>query len=190
MIVILPGTQVKCLVMMWKQTTDLKFCLINAENLFLLFDHALPADWQKLEEHQWQKLSSSVYENKSLQKTFALASALKEINADILMFCEVGGPESLKNFNEMFLDSQYLVAITEGNSDRNIDVGYLVRKNSEYYFDLQSNKNRSINFCTPTRKPLWKMVIPLKMGRSFKVINFQETAWSFGFLKNHKMSPF
>ncbi len=34
----------------------------------------------------------------------------------------------------------------EGNSDRNIDIGFLIKKTVPAYFDLQSNKNRPINF--------------------------------------------
>lgn len=138
--------------MNWSNTINISFCLLNAENLFLLFDHTLPADWQKMEELQWQKLSTSVYDNKSLKKCFALAKSIQDLNPDILMLCEVGGTESLKNFNELFLNNLYSVAMTEGNSDRNIDVAFLIKKNSPFYFDLHTNKNRLLNFWYPHEK--------------------------------------
>ncbi len=128
---------------------NLKVSLLNAENLFLFFDSPPSKDQLKMDEAQWQKLSSSVYENKSLEKLNALAKTFQDINADIFMLCEVGGPESLKNFNELFLESKYSVALMEGNSDRSIDVGFLIRKDLPFYFDLSSNKNRSINFVYP-----------------------------------------
>ena len=131
---------------------NLKVAFLNAENLFLLFDSPPGKDVLKMDEAQWQKLSSSIYENKPLSKLKELASAIKDINADILMLCEVGGPESLKNFNELFLDSMYSTALVEGNSDRNIDVGFLIKKELSFYFDLTSNKNRSINFTYPHEK--------------------------------------
>lgn len=131
---------------------NLKISFLNAENLFLLFDSPPPKDALKMDEAQWQKLSTSIFENKSLAKLKALAHSLNEINPDILMLCEVGGSESLKNFNELFLDSKYSFALIEGNSDRNIDVGFLVRKELPFYFDLSSNKNRSINFIYPHEK--------------------------------------
>ena len=127
-------------------TLNLKFTLLNAENLFLLFDKKPDAGVLKLEETQWQKLSSSVYENKPLKKALELQKAIHDINPDILMLCEVGGEESLRNFNELFLGNEYYTALMEGNSDRNIDVGFLVKKSLPFYFDLQSNKNRPINF--------------------------------------------
>lgn len=132
--------------MSWIGNIHLKICLLNAENLFLLFDHAPAPEHLKLDETQWQKLSTSIYENKPLSKTHKLAKLIKEIDPDILMLCEVGGLESLKNFNSLFLDSNYSPCLLEGNSDRNIDVGYLIKKNQPFYFDLHSNRNRPINY--------------------------------------------
>jgi len=135
--------------MTWTETLNLKFCFLNAENLFLMFDEPPTAEVLKSSEVQWRRLSSSIYENKPLNKCFELAKTLKEINADIVMLCEVGGAESLKNFNDLFLDQAYSTILSEGNSNRNIDVGFLIRKNLPFYFDLQSNKNRPINYLYP-----------------------------------------
>ena len=127
-------------------TMNLKLFLWNAENLFILFDQKPTGDITKLEEHQWQKLSGSIYENKPLKKILELQKIILEKDPDIIMLCEVGGPESLSNFNEHFLKGAYYTALVEGNSDRNIDIGFLVKKTLPFYFDLQSNKNRPINF--------------------------------------------
>lgn len=152
--------------MQWpsSSTLNLKFCLINAENLFLLFDQRPLVAMEDLSEKQWQKLSTSVYDNKPLHKTLALAKALKEIDADIFMLCEVGGQESLKNFNEYFLNDAYSCCLIEGNSDRNIDVAFLVRKGLPFYFDLLSNKNRPIQFLYPHERQSLQEGYPLKAG--------------------------
>lgn len=144
------------------QKIDLNFGLFNAENLFLLFDHSLPENFKSLSENQWQKLSSSVYENKSLQKCLQIADMIKKNNPDILMLCEVGGLESLNNFNALFLDSQYSVALIEGNSDRHIDVGFLIKKNHPFYFDLATNKNRPLHFLYPHENLSQKTGYPVK----------------------------
>lgn len=125
--------------------SNLKFCQINAENLFLLFDNALPPNYLKLEKKQWESLTTSVFENKPLQKTIHLADSIKDIDADIVMLNEVGGVESLKNFNQYFLDGKYSPILVEGNSDRSIDVGFLIKKNLPFYFDLFSHKNKEID---------------------------------------------
>jgi endonuclease/exonuclease/phosphatase family metal-dependent hydrolase len=124
---------------------NLKFCQINAENLFLLIDQELPVNFLNFDETQWQKLSTSVYSNKPLKHLIKLADALKDIDADIFMLNEVGGYESLKNFNDSFLNNRYTPILTEGNSDRNIDVGFLIKKELPFYFDLFSHKNKELN---------------------------------------------
>lgn len=135
-----------------EKTVHLKMALVNAENLFLLFDKPPTPEYLQLGEQDWQKLSSSVYPNKPLKKIKDFSRALLEINPDILMLCEVGGSESLKNFNDLFLKSNYQTALIEGNSDRNIDVGFLIKKNLPFYFDIATNKNRPIDFLYPHEK--------------------------------------
>lgn len=129
--------------------THLKVLLLNAENLFLLSDRELTPAHLEIDESQWQRLSTSVYANKSLFKMRALARAILDQDPDLILLCEVGGLESLKNFNRLFLQDRYLTALTEGNSERNIDVGFLVRKNLGFYFDLVSNRNRSLHYLYP-----------------------------------------
>lgn len=132
-----------------KQNGQLKVGLFNAENLFLIFDHEIPPYYNKLNEIQWQKLSSSVYENKPLLKCQQIAQLIQENRPEIMMLCEVGGAESLKNFNRLFLDDQYHTVLIEGNSDRNIDVGFLIPKSVGFSFDLISHKTRPLNFLYP-----------------------------------------
>ncbi len=140
--------------MMWPEKISLKVALLNAENLFLLFDRPTTPEMTKADETEWQRLSTSIFPNKSLKKTKELARVIQDINADIVMLCEIGGPESLINFNQLFLNQTYSPIALEGNSDRNIDVGFLIKKNSAFYFDLASNKNRLINFLYPHERNL------------------------------------
>lgn len=127
----------------------MKFMWLNAENLFLLSDQVLKPDHLKLDEIQWQKLSTSVFDNKPLQKTKRLAQVILEKSPDILMLCEVGGLESLKNFSSLFLGDTYSPALIEGNSDRNIDIGFLIKKDLPFYFDINSNRHRLLHFLYP-----------------------------------------
>ncbi len=132
-----------------KSIAKIKMGLYNVENLFLLFDHPVPENFKSLSESDWQKLSTSVYDNKPLAKCSAIANIIQKNSPDIMMFCEVGGVESLKNFNDMFLNSEYFCALIEGNSNRHIDVGFLIKKSVPYYFDLVTNKTRPLNFLYP-----------------------------------------
>lgn len=129
--------------------TNLKTLLWNAENLFLLSDAPLTSQQTQLEEAEWQRLSTSVHPNKSLSKCRAIAQLIQEENPDLILFCEVGGAESLNNFNKLFLNEAYSPALVEGNSNRNIDLGFLIKKDLGFYFDIISNKNRPINYLYP-----------------------------------------
>ncbi|WP_291516049.1 hypothetical protein [Bdellovibrio sp. ArHS] len=155
-----------------------------------MFDGTPGKEVLELSETQWQRLSSSVYENKSLKKTGDIAKALKEINADIVMLCEVGGFESLKNFNHLFMDDAYSPCLIEGNSERNIDVGFLIRKNSPFYFDLQSNKNRPINYLYPHERQSLQSGYPVKGGKVTTSHRFSRDVAELRLFKTDKEKPF
>lgn len=131
---------------MWKEKVSLKLMVLNAENLFLLFAKPPSKEILKLDALQWKRLSTPIFENKPIEKCRGIASLILKAQSDIVCLTEVGGLESLENFNLLFLDSQYSPCLIEGNSDRNIDVGFLIKKNSPFYFDLETNKNFNIDF--------------------------------------------
>lgn len=170
---------------MWPDRAHLKFCLLNAENLFLLFDQ-VPSDLAKLDEGQWQRLSTSVYENKNLRKARDLARTIKDINPDVLMLCEVGGLESLKNFNDLFLQQAYSPILIEGNSERNIDVGFLIRRGLPFYYDLLSNKNRPINYLYPHERDSQQTGYPTRI-QSHK---FSRDVVELRFFQKDREKPF
>ena len=96
---------------------------------------------EKFNEDEWQRLSaSSIIPNKNLGKVYEISSIVEEIDADIYMLCEVGGFESLYNFNKYFLSDKYNIYIEEGNDVRGISCGYLVNKRIKYDFKVRSNK--------------------------------------------------
>ena len=126
-------------------TLDLRCVLLNAENLFLLLDQRPIKSFDQIIESEWQQYSTSVYPNKSLNKLLKLKDYILEIDPDVILLCEVGGEESLRNFNQIFLNDDYRVALIEGNSDRSIDIGYLIHKRVPYHFNIISNKDLPIN---------------------------------------------
>lgn len=130
----------------------LRVAEFNVENLFVLLDHHQGQDLAKVSEDQWQSFSISTTPNKPIEQVRQLAAVFHDLNADIYMLCEVGGRESLENFNRHFLSDRYHVHLLEGNSDRGIDLGYLVRKDLPFKYDLLSHKHRSIDFLYPHEK--------------------------------------
>lgn len=105
-----------------------------------------------MSEKEWQKLSASTVPNKSLVKTLWLAETLIDIDADIICLNEVGGQESIANFAKLFLKGRYSPYLIEGNSDRGIDVGYLVHKDFLSKLELRTHKDRPLKFLYPHEK--------------------------------------
>ena len=73
------------------QTLDrLKIMLWNVENLFLLSDEPLLPAHLELDQTKWNRLSTSVYDNKPIEKCKHIARIIQEENPDLVLFCEVG----------------------------------------------------------------------------------------------------
>lgn len=137
---------------MVRSYSTLRIVQFNVENLFVFMDHYVDQDLNRISEAEWQKLSTSTTPNKPLHKLWGLAASIEDMNPDILCLNEVGGHESLDNFNKYFLNSNYEVHLLEGNSNRGIDVGYLLKKGHPFKPTLISHKNRPIDFLYPNEK--------------------------------------
>ena len=109
----------------------MKICLFNTENLFLV-----------------DPPEGDVYK-KPLDKTEWIARTIKEINADVVMLLEVGGHLSFDYFNEKYLGGKYFTAMLKGNSNRGIEMGYLIKKSFPLPHSIISHANDSIEFNYP-----------------------------------------
>jgi hypothetical protein len=114
---------------------SLKFLSWNLENFFLL-----PA-------------TSATYNPKPKEKVQAISEVFKDLQPDIAFVMEVGGLASLDHFNEHYLDGEYRVFLKRGNSNRGIEIGYLVKrsflKKHQLVADLISHSHKPINFLYP-----------------------------------------
>ncbi|MBC7540775.1 MAG: hypothetical protein H7281_18285 [Bacteriovorax sp.] len=106
----------------------MKLCLFNVENFFLLGGPNGDGFKKPVDKIEW------------------IARTIKDINADITMMCEVGGIESLDLFNTKYLNSEYTPFLLKGNSDRGIEMGYLVKKEFALNTLHISHANESIEF--------------------------------------------
>lgn len=126
-----------------------RFVSFNVENLFLYFDETPTKDMALFNEVEWRKLSRSTVDNKPLKHVREIAATVEALNPDFLMLSEVGGRESLANFSTYFLRDRYVPYLIEGNSDRGIDLGFLVKRDLPLKYDLMSHKNRKLDFLYP-----------------------------------------
>lgn len=109
---------------------------LNAENLFLL---------NTTKENSSTDIPLSP---KTTDKTQDLARAILELDPDIILLCEVGGKESLDLFNGVYLKDNYFTTLISGNSDRGIELGYLIKKNLGLKVQHFTHKNRVISHGT------------------------------------------
>ena len=117
----------------------MKIMVLNAQDLFLFMDKHDESSIHELTEIKWQLMSSSLFSNKSKDKCLMLSQTILNSGADIVMMTEVGGPESLANFAKYLLNDEYLAMSLPSNSDRGIDLGYLIKKTLSYEVDIHTH---------------------------------------------------
>lgn len=107
----------------------LRLGTFNAENLYLLLDKPyLRAELEALPEDCYQAMNPSIYNrNKDRRKLSDIAELILREDFDVLGLCEIGGMESLANFNRLYLNGRYDCFLHEENSRRGIFVGALVK---------------------------------------------------------------
>ena len=130
--------------------SEFTICAFNVENLFISMEYYDGQDLTCLPEDAWRKLALAQLQNKQkpLAKLWGLTKAILEINPDVLMLVEVGGAESLHNFNRYFLGNSFTAFFIEGNSKRNIDLGFLVKKDLPLRVEAGSNRDRPVEVYT------------------------------------------
>lgn len=112
-------------------TQELHVATFNAENFYLLLDRDgyTREELEALDGAAWQSMHRSVYNpNKSRAKIAAIAQTILDEDFDLVGLCEIGGLETLENFNRIYLESRYESYLHEENSRRGIFVGALVKK--------------------------------------------------------------
>ena len=140
--------------------------VLNAQDLFLFMDKHDQTSLEDLTETKWQLMSSSLFFNKSKDKCLALAQTIRDSGADIVMMTEVGGHESLANFARFVLNDEYISLSLPSNSDRGIDLGYLIKKTLPYELALHTH----VDFALPApAKRFSRDVLRLDLIRDEKI---------------------
>lgn len=122
----------------------------NAQDFFLQLEYPMRREeLEALTDAQWQLLGKADVYIKPLAKIKMIASIIREVDPDVVCFCEVGGIESLTLFAHIFLDDLYEPFLVAGNSNRGIESGFLVKKSLPLKARIQSHKNWAMPFRYP-----------------------------------------
>lgn len=138
----------------------LKNLLLNSENLFIFLDKYNGENLEEVTEPKWQLFTTSFFHNKQLSKCYQIAQIIQDKEIDIVSLVEVGGRESLENFNKLFLDSAYEVFHHPSNSDRGIDTGFLVKKSISQLCELKHLNNNILD----NKKKFSRGLLKLKLS--------------------------
>ena len=124
---------------------NLDLLLFNVQDLYVFMDKYNGEDLETIDEPHWQQFSTSFFPNKQIRKLYSIKQTFESLDPDIIMLVEVGGAQSLINFNRYFLGDKYEVFLEDSLSDRGIDVGYLVKKSTNLACELLNRSNVRLN---------------------------------------------
>lgn len=113
---------------------NLQVCTFNLENFFIK-EALTNCDLSLVEEDFFR----------SHEDLLTLANVFSDINADIYGLCEIGERESIEFFNDNYLDNQYDIFHLKGNSQRGIEIAFLVRKNLPFQSKIKGFSHRSFD---------------------------------------------
>lgn len=123
-----------------------------------------------------------------------LARNIINIGADIYALCEVGGEDSLTFFNHQYLDDRFLVSLIPGNSDRNIQLAYLVKKNLPFRCTHHTHRKKILDLSYPEDPPTKKYhhsrdIAELRIYDGQDVSEFPSTIILMVHLKSQRLVP-
>ncbi|RYZ57813.1 MAG: hypothetical protein EOP07_08810 [Proteobacteria bacterium] len=128
----------------------LKIMEFNAQDFFLQLEYPMSREAiLNISDEQWKLLGKDDIYLKPLSKIKRIADLIHEVNPDIVCLCEIGGFESLELFAHVFLDDAWIPYLLEGNSNRGIESGYLVKKSLPWTSRIKSHKNWPLPFLYP-----------------------------------------
>jgi endonuclease/exonuclease/phosphatase family metal-dependent hydrolase len=113
-----------------QDNTEIHIATFNAENFYILLNKKYSKEgYFLLSEQEYLSMNASIFNpNKERSKIQEIANIILEYNFDLIGLCEIGGMETLENFNRLYLDNRYTPFIFEENSSRGIFVGALIKK--------------------------------------------------------------
>ncbi|MFA6093308.1 MAG: hypothetical protein WCU88_10255 [Elusimicrobiota bacterium] len=82
---------------------------------------------------------------KEEQQRLEQGKAILDLKLDVLVVQEVENVEALEAFNRHFLGGAYRVFLIEGNDERGIDIGFLVKKDLPMEIEQRSHKGEKWN---------------------------------------------
>ncbi|MEK7357950.1 MAG: hypothetical protein AAB250_15985, partial [Bdellovibrionota bacterium] len=112
---------------------ELRILQYNVENLFMRV-----GKFERLSADEFRRITGA--EPKTPEALEGVARVMKDLDADIITMQELEGIDSLALFNKQYLNGKYRSLLIEGNDERGIDVGFLIKKDLPLQIVMESHK--------------------------------------------------
>lgn len=119
-------------------------------------------------DHQGHPHEKILEKSNEKKKSLALRILSSQPQADIIIGVEIKDIQTATDFAEKFLNGQYQPILIEGNDQRGIDVGYFVKKDLPFDFEIQSHRNLlsdKHNQTTSSELPVFSRDLPVLLIR-------------------------
>lgn len=109
---------------------------------------------------------------KALSQRQEIAATIRRADPDIMVMQEVEDIETLRTFVADFLDDSYHVMLLEGNDLRRIDIGFIVKKDLPFDYELYSHKQLTMGEIDGTEQdfasdmPVFSRDLPILVVRT------------------------
>jgi len=115
---------------------ELRFGTYNVENLFQSAGRYVPDL-----SHPGKRNKVSPAQPKPKAKQRGVARAILDADLDVVSVEEVENIQALQDFNKAYLGGKYVPLLLEGNDERGIDIGFLVKNDIPFETELRTNKD-------------------------------------------------
>lgn len=142
---------------------SLNIMTFNVENLFYS-----KGRWEHSSAHGFRKIADRRRIVKPSWKIDRIREAIQDVNPDIIVLQEVESFESLQKFaSEGVLRGIYQPFLVNGNDERGIQIGFLVKRDLPFIVEFESHKEKS--FYDPVEKltmPVFSRDLPALIFRT------------------------
>lgn len=114
--------------------TSLKMMAYNVENLFMRL-----GKFERISDEEFKRITDA--EVKPEAELEGIATAITDSNPDFIVMEEVEGVEAIQRFSEDHLNNKYKAMLVEGNDERGIQIGFLVKRDLPLDITLETHKD-------------------------------------------------
>ncbi len=133
----------------FKQIKELKIFEFNVLNLYI---------------RSREFLNQNENPDKPQSQLTGVARIMTKADPDVMVLAEVDNLSSLEKFNQSFLSGKYRSLLLEGNDQRGIDIGFLIKK--DVPFDIEMRSFSYLKEDDGSQNPIFSRDLPVLLFRA------------------------